>query len=472
MLTIVSTIVVLGVLIFVHELGHFLLAKAVGVRVERFSLGFPPKMIGKKIGETEYCLSWIPLGGYVKMFGENPDEVESISAEEKHRSFTHKPTWARFLIVVAGPGFNFLFAFLVFWLVFSVHGLEHLDSRVGRVTAGMPAAEAGLQSGDLVTALDGKPVQYFDEIENLVQLAKGREVRVTVQREEKTLSVPVIPVVVSSENLFGEKSDYYSLGISPYLSAVIGDVSAGMPADKAGMKTGDKIVAMAGRPVRDWYDVLSGVKGSNGEQLQVTVLRDGRKVDMVVTPRRITDQNVQGEEVKVFRIGITNRDNTVVEPINPIRALYLGAVKTWDMTHLTITSVVKLIQAKISIKTLGGPLLIGEMAGKQAKEGLIPLAGLAALLSLNLGILNLLPIPVLDGGHIFFFLLEMIFRRPISLNIREKAQQAGFILLILFMAFVFYNDIARLVSRWDTKATEATVEQSESSGTGHVEPVR
>lgn len=379
MVTIISTVVLLGVLVFVHELGHFLMAKALGVRVDRFSLGFPPKMIGKRFGETEYILSWIPLGGYVKMFGESPDEP--VPENEQHRSFSHKPAWGRFLIVFAGPGFNFVLAFLVFWVMFALDGVPHLSSVVGGVQADMPAAAAGLQPGDRITVIDGKPITY-------------------------------------------------------------------------------------------WDDVLDRIRNAGAREIEVVFERSGRTVSARLTPRLVDTSNIFGEAIQVPMIGIEASETTVVEDINPAQAVYYGAVRTWDLAKLTVVSVAKLIQGKVSPKTLGGPIFIAQLAGQQARAGIGNLVFLGALLSINLGILNLLPIPVLDGGHLFFFLLEMLIRRPISLGIREKAQQAGLVLLILFMVFVFYNDLARIFQGKESAPPQSNVEQHESTGSGNGDPGR
>ncbi len=374
MITILATVALLGVLIFAHELGHFLLAKALGVRVERFSLGFPPKMVGKKIGETEYLLSWVPLGGYVKMFGESPDEP--VPVEEQHRSFSHKPAWARFLIVFAGPAFNFLLAFLVFWFMFTVGGLPHLTSYVGDVKPDMPAAAAGIEAGDRIAEIEGRPITY-------------------------------------------------------------------------------------------WDDVLTGIRENRGGEIEVLVERGGKFLTLRLTPQVVTNKNIFGEDIQVPMIGIEARGDSIVEEVNPFKAVYYGALRTWDLTRLTVVSVAKLIQGKVSPKTLGGPIFIAQLAGEQARAGLANLIFLGALLSINLGILNLLPIPVLDGGHLFFFIIEMVIRKPLGLKIRERAQQAGLVLLVMFMAFVFFNDLTRIFTGADPGQPQPAVEQNENSGSGN-----
>lgn len=473
MVTIISTIILLGILIFVHELGHFLMAKLLGVKVERFSLGFPPKMIGKKIGETEYMLSWIPLGGYVKMFGENPDEEEYVPPEEEHRSFSHKPAWARFLIVLAGPGFNFLFAFLVLWGLFAVNGVDRFKPEVGRVAEGTPAAEAGLEPGDRIVALDGRPIKYFEEILDKVMEGAGQTMQVTVDRGGRTFTKPITPGKSLHKNLFGEDVEVFDIGIEPYMSAYVAEVNPDMPAFAAGIQPGDLITTISEKPVRDWYDVLDLIRASKGRQVTIGIQRNGRDLTVEVTPKLVPGQDLAGEQIQTPMIGIGGRDERILEEVGPIKAIYYGAARTWELTRLTVISVVKLFQRKVSVKTLGGPIFIAELAGKQAKAGLVHFISLMAYISLSLGILNLLPIPVLDGGHLLFFLLEMIFRRPVSLNIREKAQQAGMLFLLLFMVFVFYNDIARIATRWSQESNPAPItEQNESTGTGNVDSTR
>jgi regulator of sigma E protease len=451
MTTFLAFIVLLGVLIFVHELGHFLVAKAFGVHVEKFSLGFGPKMVGKKIGDTLYQIAIIPLGGYVKMLGENPDEVDEVPESEKARSFHHKPVGVRFLIVLAGVGFNFLFAYVVFTALLAGHGIEHLKPIVGRMAPDSPAAAAGLAPGDEIVAINGRAVKYFDQIQEKAQESRGQTLELTVARGQRTFNVEAAPVKTEGSDLLRNEVEYYSLGIDPYLSPVVGRTLPGTPADRAGLKAGDRITAINDQPVTTWYDVRRLVQKHGADPTRFTVLRDGQEKTLTVTPELIQDTDIYNEEYKEYRIGITNQDETVTEDVGVVRAIGLGAVRTWTQSKLIVGFVIKLIKGEFSArKTVGGPIQIAVMAGEQAKQGIVGLAVLTAVLSINLAILNLLPIPVLDGGHLFFFLLEMVFRRPISLNVREKAQQIGLVFLILLMTFVFLNDIHRLYVNWQT----------------------
>lgn len=353
--TIIAFIVVLGVLIFVHELGHFIVAKLFRVKVLKFSLGFGPKLVGRVIGETEYLVSAFPLGGYVKMLGENPDEQEDAAAADRERSFAHKPVWNRFLIVLAGPVFNLLFSVLLFFMIFLVLGIP-------------------------------------------------------------------------------ENQD----------STAIGQVNEGSPAYEAGIEAGDRVVAIDGTPVASWNDILTTVTQSDGKELVFRVARNGEELELPITPEMSSVSNIFGEEVEQrFMIGITKKDVIVYERAGLLGALQAGILQTWMFIHLTFVGIVKIIQNVVPASELGGPILIAQLAGQAAKSGFLDFAHFMGLLSVNLGILNLLPIPVLDGGHLVFLTLEGIRRKPMSERAQIIAQQVGIALLGTLMIFVFYNDFTR-----------------------------
>jgi len=350
-----SFILVLGLLIFVHELGHFLFAKLFGVRVLKFSLGFGPRVAGKVIGETEYVISAFPLGGFVKMFGENPDE-QDITIEDKNRSFAHKPVWQRFGIVLAGPLFNLIFAVFLFFMVFAVLGLPtSMDTtRIGKVNTESPAALAGLLKNDVIVQINGKQT-------------------------------------------------------------------------------------------KSWLDVLEGVKGSNGEPVIMVVDRDGAQVTVDVVPKIDGVKDVFGEEVeKRFMIGITKAEDLEYKKISLLDSFINACKQTWMYIYLTVMGFVKIFQRVIPASEIGGPILIAQLAGEQMKAGWLHLIYFMGLLSVNLGILNLLPVPVLDGGHLVFLSLEGIRKKPMNERAQIIAQQVGIGLLGTLMIFVFYNDIVRL----------------------------
>ena len=350
--TILATGIVLGILVFVHELGHFILAKKLGVAVLKFSLGFGPKLIGKKIGETEYQIAVFPLGGFVKPLGEDPQE--QMKEEDRHRSLWAQPIWKRALIIGAGPFFNFLLAVVLF----------------------------------------------------------------------------------STINLFG----------IPYYPSKIGEVSPGLPAEQAGLKKGDTVLSINGEEVTKWDDLSRIIRNSNGKELLLKVKRDHEVLEIQMTPKSTTQKNLFGEETSVFVIGITQPDELLVQKVGPFEAFGKGLSQTWFGIKLTVVSIIKLIERVIPAKTIGGPILIAQMAGEQAKRGLLSLVLFTAILSINLGVINLFPIPILDGGHFLFLSLEAILRKPISIKKMEIAQQIGLIFIILLMLFAFYNDLIRLFS--------------------------
>ncbi len=351
MVTILATALVLGVLIFVHEFGHFLLAKLFRVRVDAFSLGFPPKLISKKVGETEYRLSVVPLGGYVKMLGENPNE--EVPPELEARSFAHLAVWRRFLIVLAGPGFNLMFAVLALTFIFAVSGIPYLTSYVEGVQPGSPAALSGLKKGDQILEVGGKPAKRWEDLTDLIQKAGERPVTLTVKRGESVFPVSLTPKRMEAQDLFGQK---------------------------------------VSRPL----------------------------------------------------IGISHSGTLVFEKVGFFTAITEGVVRTFRLSRLTLESIYLLITRKIPMANLGGPITIANVAGQQAKLGLNYLINFMAFLSVNLALLNLLPIPVLDGGHLFFFMWEAIRRKPVSLKHREMAQAVGLVLVLALMLFVVYQDLLRV----------------------------
>jgi len=349
--SILSFIVVLGVLIFFHEFGHFLVARLFGVGVEKFSLGFGPRLIGKKVGITDYRISAIPLGGYVKMVGEEPDA--EIAPEDISLSFTHKHVAKRMLIVAAGPVFNILLAVIIFFGIFFASGTFILKPSVGSVKQGSPAFAAGLEKGDLITAINESTINSWDEMAEIINASKGQKINLAVRR--------------------GESTRNFSLA-----------------------------------------------------------------------PEQVTTKNIFGEDVQRYIIGITASGETYSKELNLFQAFSESMIQTYRVTELMVVIIAKLITGDISTDTLGGPIMIAQMAGDSAKAGIGSLISFIALISVNLAIINLLPIPVLDGGHLLFFSIEAVKGRPVSIKVREIAQQVGLFLLILLMILVFYNDISRI----------------------------
>jgi regulator of sigma E protease len=347
-------IVVLGILIFFHELGHFLVAKYFGVKVLKFSLGFGLKLVGKKIGETEYLISSIPLGGYVKLLGENgDDDAESIPPEEAHKAFNNQRVTKRMAIVVAGPLFNIFLALVLFCGFSLVAGSYILTPEIGQVREDSPADKAGLMKGDTIVSLQGQPVKSWQEIKGYIKKSAGKPLEMTIQRGKELFSVSVVPEQGVEKNLFGEEVK----------SALIGIVASG--------------------------------------------------------------------KYKKVELGVWE-------------AITEGFLKTWEVTKLTCLTIIKLFQGVVSIKTLGGPIMIGQLTGQAAQEGLSYLIPLLAVISINLGVLNLLPVPILDGGLIIFFLIELIIGKPISLKKRDVAQKVGIFFLAVLIVVVTMNDLSRI----------------------------
>lgn len=351
-MTFLSAIILLGILIFIHELGHFLFAKLMGVKVLKFSLGFGPKLLRKKFGDTEYLISSVPLGGYVKMLGENPGE--ELKEDEKPFAYNYQHIWKRFLIVFSGPLFNILFATIIFFFVF-LNGLPILLPEVGDVIPRSPAEIAGLMKGDRIIGIDGITINQWDEMTTVIHKNPGKPISLKIKRDSKTFKISITPEMKKLKDIFGDEKEIGLIGIKP-----------------------------------------SG--------------------------------------------------STFIKKDNIVSAVENSIIRTWDISVLTVVSIVKLIQRVIPANTIGGPILIVQMAGDQASKGLLNFFIFMAIISINLGILNLLPIPILDGGHIFFLGIEAVRRKPLNEKFIAISQRIGIAIIITIMAFALYNDIIRLIT--------------------------
>ncbi len=348
---IIGFIVLLGILIFVHEFGHFIVAKLLGVKVLKFSLGFPPALIKRQWGETEYILSWIPLGGYVKLLGEDSESDEPIPPEEEHRSFTSKSVWARMAIIIAGPAFNYILAF--FLLVGGyLAGWPVLLSEIGKVYENTPAMTAGFQTGDMVNKIEGEPVWRWDDMRSIIEKNADKPLTFTIDRDGKEMTIVATPSVGDQKDMFGATQG--RIGVSP-----------------------------------------SGKSKSLGF----------------------------GE------------------------AIYEGVRFTGYLTKIVVVTLVKLVRMEISPKALSGPITIAQASGESLKAGFFSFLFLLSYISINLAIINLLPIPILDGGHLLFFVIEAIIRKPVTGRVREIASQVGFVFIMALVVLVFYNDIYRIVTK-------------------------
>ena len=448
MTTVVSFVVVIGVLILIHELGHFLVARWTGVGVERFSIGFGPVLARWRGRETEYCLSAIPMGGYVKMVGEeSPLEGGGGTLPyDPAKAFSLKPIWARFLIVLAGPGMNFVLAAVIFAIVLATVGRPVWPAILGRVADSTPAAAAGLRSGDLVAAVDGRRVGSWEDLEHAVARSGGRALELQVTRDGASRTVRVTPRRTTVRDpVFREPREAWELGAGPRLTPQIGSVNPDSPAARAGLAVGDLVVAVAGQPVFTPEELMQTIQKRPGQTFPITVERAGAPRALTVTASTVKEKGSAGQEVEVGRIGVGIVTKAVTyEPYGPFTAAWQGGVKTWDMTVLTAKGLWKIVSRQIESSNIGGPIQIAAEAGRQAKEGVASLALFTAIISVNLALLNLLPVPMLDGGHLFFFVIEAVMGRPLSLKKREAAQQLGFVLLMLLMVYALYNDLVRI----------------------------
>ena len=443
-------IIVLGGLIFFHELGHFLVARLFGVGVDRFSLGFGPRLIGKTVGRTDYRISLIPLGGYVKMVGEEPDS--SLEPDDLPLSFTHKHVAKRALIVAAGPLFNILLAVIILSMLFFFTGLTSIRPIVRSVDEGGPGWEAGVRESDVIKEINGKSIASWYAIENILADSEGQTLTIVVERQGTKLSLDVTPQKENAKNIFGDDVDYYQIGMSGIAEAgaMVEKVDADMPADKAGVKAGDKITAIDGKPVERWETMYEIVSSSKGRPLVFTILRGNDTQELTIQPVVVQDKDLLGAKQNVYRIGIhrafapiPKQDRTTVT-FGPVESIHLGIERSWSITVVSIKFFAKMIQGKVPLDNIGGPIRIAQMAQQQANEGMMQLFSFVAFISIQLAIINLLPIPVLDGGHLLFYIIEGIQRKPVSLRLRETAQQIGVFLLLLLMILVFYNDITAI----------------------------
>ena len=447
MTTIVSFIVVIGILILIHEMGHFLVARWTGVGVERFSIGFGPVLLRWRGKETEYVLSAIPMGGYVKMVGEeSPLEGGGGPVDDSSKAFALKPLWARFLIVFAGPGMNFVLAAVIFAVVLGTLGRPVWPASVGKVTEGSPAAAAGLRTGDTIVAVNGEPIAYWEDLERAITASNGRPLELRVRRDGAERTVPVTPRLRTvPDPIFREPRETWDVGAGPQLVPQISSVSPGSPAERAGLKPGDVVGAVAGQPVYTPEDLVEAIRTRPGQAFPMTVERDGKTLTLSVVPDPVKEKSPDGQEREVGRIQAGIATKAVrFEPYNPVQALGHGTTKTWDMTVLTVKGLWKLVSRQIDSSNIGGPIQIATEAGRQAKDGMASLALFTAIISVNLAVLNLLPVPMLDGGHLLFFIIEAILGRPLSLRKREVAQQVGFVLLMMLMVYALYNDLVRI----------------------------
>ena len=426
--TILAFLFVLGVLIFVHELGHYMMAKRLGVKVLTFSLGFGPKILKFRRGDTEYCVSAIPLGGYVKMAGENPDDPRSGSSEE----FLSKTKWERFQILIMGPAMNIALAVIVMALVLmqgaEIPAYQDQPPVVGAVLPGSPAEQVGIQRGDRILTIAGEDVTTWDSFFMAIGTRANRDVPITFARDGNMRSVTVRPAPQT-------RFEVGDIGVLPDVNPSIERVNPGEPAEKAGLKAGDVVIAVNGERVIIGRQLSEAISRNAGHPIELTIQRDGQERRVSVTPEKHGDRGL---------IGITIKEATKSFQPSPLEAIGLSVSRNIEFGKLIFKTLGGLFIGETSPRQLMGPVAIAQLSGEAAAANWIALFTLMASISLNLGLLNLLPIPVLDGGHIFIMALEGIARRDFSMAVKEKMFLAGFVLLMMLMVTVIYNDLTRI----------------------------
>lgn len=449
--SVVGFLLAIGVLVTVHEFGHYWVARKLGVKVLAFSIGFGKPLWKRVAGpdQTEYIVAAIPLGGYVKMLGEGA-YATPVPEHEQHRSFDRQPIWKRSLIVMAGPAINFLFAIVLF-MGLGLATERNLLPEFGNLPASSLLAEAGVQPGDRLVSVDSKPVQHLFEHDLYIfnQVLKRQDIQVEVLSAgaTKTLQLNTANVPIYNINPASLMRQLGFAPIAPPSSTKIAAVSVGSAADSAGLQAGDRFISIDQQPIQRWQDLVAVVAPAAGQPLAVVVQRDAAQLSMMITPE---SREVDGQ--KIGLLGVTGEfipyppEQIVEINRNPLEALVYGAEKTWLMSSLTVRMLWKMVTLQVSPKNVNGPITIADVAGQAIQIGWQTYIYVLAVISISLGVMNLLPIPMLDGGHLLMYAVEIVAGKNASEKVFAVGQRLGVLMLVGLMSLAFYNDIFRLLN--------------------------
>lgn len=451
MTTLLAFLVTLGVLITVHEFGHFQVARWFGVKVLKFSIGFGKPLYKKILGkdQTEFMIAAFPLGGYVKMLDERESPDTPIAEADLPRAFNRQAVWKRMAIVLAGPCSNLLLAILIYWVLF-MQGVTGLKPILGEVPAGTPAALASMKPGELIQEVNGQPVQSWQDVRWLLlqEAARAGSVEVKAVNDGQEFHLHQLSLPKSDDM---EQDILDRLGLTPYtpeVPAKVGEVLQGSAAERAGLRPGDKILSIDGKAVTYWDELVDFIRQNPERSLSLQVLRDGAQLSLSVTPDTATENGKKvGRIGAAYHMSQAELDRLLVTTqYNPVAAFAKAAGKTWETSVFSLRMLGNMVIGQVSWKSLSGPVTIASYAGQSADAGWKTFLGFLAVVSISLGILNLLPIPVLDGGHLLYYMVEFIKGSPVSEKAMEVGHRIGFALLGILMACALFNDITRLIT--------------------------